>query len=308
MNSPEQKNLNFELGNHKIALMADKLYASLNGDHISIDDPIISCNNRSFRYGDGIFETIRLINDKLHLFEKHIERMQAGLDQLKIEYPKKWNVDFFEDEIRTILKKSNVKGNARIRISMFRTSGGYYLPTNNKGEYLVEVKPFSHSNFPLNKKGLSVELFTGVEKPTSIFSNFKTGNALIYVLAAIHADGKKVDDCLILNSKTRVIEGINSNLFLVKNGELLTPPLTDGCVAGVMRAHIMELLEAQGVKVHETPLMLEDLFMGTELFLTDTINGVRWVQKYKSHTYELKKAREICELINKDIGSKCKIV
>ncbi len=276
-------------------------YLLYNNEFHSEHDTLFKNTNRSFRYGDGLFETMRYANSKIHLFDAHIERLLNGLQFLRIEIPKNWNKQFFKNKIISLLEKNNLYENARIRLSIFRSDGGYYAPRSNKGDFLIEVDSFTDPGFTLNKKGLKVDIFTEMEKACNLYSNYKSSNALVYVLASINRKEEQLDDCLLINSKNRVAEAISSNLFMVKNGEVITPPLTEGCVAGVMRSHILEIMEQQGIKYHLNPVLLEDLFNADEMFLTDSIKGIRWVSSYKVKRYDLGIAKDLSEMLNQEI-------
>jgi branched-chain amino acid aminotransferase len=278
-----------------------EFYVSLCGNLIPANQPIFNFNNRAFRYGDGLFETIRLVNGNLHLFNMHLERLLNGMQFLKMKSPRNWKETFFKEAIFKLLEKNNHLQNARIRINVFRGDGGYYTPLDNKPSFLIESDPFPSDNFPLNEEGLKIDIFPFMEKPTSLASNFKTCNALIYVMAAIFRNEKELDDCLIINSKNRAIEAISSNLYIVKDGEIHMPPLTEGCVAGVMRLHLLNLMQENEIKYIETPVALEDLFAADELFLSDSVSGIRWVKQYKSHEYKLNIAEKLSKLLNESL-------
>lgn len=281
--------------------MDKKTLINLNGKLLSSKDPVITVDNRSFRYGDGLFETIRVINNELHLYPLHFKRLIKGCDLLKLKLSSKWNEEFFRSQILDLLKEKGVEDNARVRLTLYRKAGGLFEPTNSEAEYLIEAEPLSIKGYPLNEEGMVVDIFSELEKPTNLYSTFKTSNALLYVMASLHKRANNLDDCLLINSKTRIIEGINSNVFLVKNGEISTPPTTEGCVAGVMREHLLKVMEENGISYQKSPINLEDLFAADEVFLSNSIFGIQWVKQYKVKTYELGVARILSEHINKSM-------
>jgi branched-chain amino acid aminotransferase len=264
--------------------MDKKQLINLNGQLFPSKEPIFGADNRAFRYGDALFETIRMIGGKLPLLHLHLPRLVRGCELLRLKMDKSFNADFFQQQINLLAEARGIS-EARIRLTLFRTAGGYYLPASSQTEYLIEIEKVEGQGFEYNEKGLSVDLFTEIEKPATQFSTFKTANALVYVLAAMHKKDRELDDCLLINSKSRVIESIDSNLFLVEKGELHTPPVAEGCVAGVMREHLISLAEKEGIAWHEMPLTLEELFSAEEMFLSNAINGIRWVEHYKSKQY-----------------------
>jgi branched-chain amino acid aminotransferase len=276
-------------------------YLLYNNKCYPVDEPIFKVNNRSFRYGDGLFETIRLIKGKLHLFDYHIERILNGAEFLKLEFPKNWNEAFFKKKVNELLEKNQEFENGKIRLSIFRADGGTYAPKSSKANLLIEYEPLNSDSFILNKKGLKMEVFSEMEKTSNPFSNFKSSNALIYVLASIYRKEEGLDDCFIVNSQNRIIEGISSNLFIVKDGSLITPPLSEGCVAGVMRSYLLNLLEQKDIEYRMAPIQLEDLFQAQEIFLTDSIKGIRWVGSYKVKRYNLSLAEQLNQYLNEEL-------
>lgn len=276
-------------------------YLLYNNKCYPVDEPIFKVNNRSFRYGDGLFETIRLIKGNLHLFDYHIERILNGAEFLKLEFPKNWNEAFFKKKVNELLEKNQEFENGKIRLSIFRADGGTYAPKSSKANLLIEYEPLNSDSFILNKKGLKMEVFSEMEKTSNPFSNFKSSNALIYVLASIYRKEEGLDDCFIVNSQNRIIEGISSNLFIVKDGSLITPPLSEGCVAGVMRSYLLNLLEQKDIEYRMAPIQLEDLFQAQEIFLTDSIKGIRWVGSYKVKRYNLSLAEQLNQYLNEEL-------
>lgn len=279
-----------------------KTVINLNGELISSKDPIFSVDNRAFRYGDGLFESVRMINGEMPLFDLHFPRLMHGCEMLRLDLDKEYTYDFFKLQMMRTAEAKGLTDNCRIRLSIYRTAGGYYLPMSNKAEFLIEVRPLTEKGFELNEKGFKIDLYSDIEKPVSKLSSFKTCNALIYVLAAIHRQKNKLDDCLLINWKSRVIESIDSNFFVVEDGVVKTPPLAEGCVEGIMRKHILSMLDEMGITSQEVPMTLEDLFRAEELFLTNAIHGIKWVEQYKSKTYKLDIAKRLSEKLNRSLG------
>ena len=281
--------------------MDKKSLIILNGQTLDGAKAVFNVDNRSFRYGDGLFESIRAINGHLQLFDIHFKRFMAGTEALKLKLPKEWTKEYFSDQVLSLLEEKGISKNARVRMSFFRTAGGFYEPSSNKAEFLIEAEPMKEKGYPLNSEGYNLDLYNDAEKPTNLFATYKTSNSLVYVLAAIYKKEHGLDDCFLLNSKSRVIETIDSNIFLVRNGEISTPPTTEGCVAGVMREHLLGVMEANQIKYNKTPISLEDLFSAEEIFLTNSISGVHWVKKYKSKEYSLGIAKILSDHLNKNL-------
>lgn len=281
-------------------------YLLYNNQFHKTDDPIFKVANRSFRYGDGLFETIRVIKGQIHLLDYHIERLLNGTDFLKIERPSNWNTEFFRKRIWELLEKNGEKENGKIRLSIFRADGGLYTPKTNKANFLIEFEEYNQPEFLLNKKGLKIDIFSEMEKACNLYSNFKTSNALVYILASIHKREEGLDDCLIVNSQNRIAEAISSNVFMVKDGKVITPPLSEGCVAGIMRSHVLDIMQKHNIDYQVAPIQLEELFSAQELFMSDAIKGIRWVSSFKVMRYELGLAKQISEYLNQEVEALAK--
>ncbi len=265
-------------------------YCIYNGHLISIYEPSIAFNNRAFRYGDALFETIRLCNNKLMFLKDHLNRLKIGMTVLRMNLPAEFNSENIYEFIIQLLKHNTHAPNARIRLTVFRNEGGYYSPETNDISFLIESEEMTHT-YELNQKGYWIDLFGDLKKPVNKLSNIKTANALLYVMAGIAKQSMKLDECFILNETGAVCESISSNVFVVKNGTLYTPPLTEGCVAGIMRKQIMHLAHENKILVFESPLSNYTILNGDEVFLCNSVNGVKWVGQFREKFYTNKMAQ-----------------
>ena len=278
-------------------------YINHNGNFILSDAPVVSANNRSFRYGDALFETIRLANYNPQFLKEHLQRLSAGMDVLKMEKNPDLNTLFIEHAILELAQKNNVTSDGRVRLTVYRNEGGLYAPSDNKVSYVLEVYPIEEKGYILNQKGLTVDLFTEFKKAQNVLSSIKSANSAIYVMAGIHKTSQQLDECLLLNDKHHIIEGISSNIFAVKNGVLYTPPVSDGCVDGVMRKKIIEIAQANKIAVYEISVMQNVLLGADELFLTNTINGIRWVVAYKQKRYFNDTSQKLTQKLNELVSA-----
>lgn len=281
----------------------DKLpYINYNGSIMHADDYTFSNENRAFLYGDGLFESIRVINGQPCFFEDHYKRFTKGCEAIGIVVPENYTVGFFENQIATVLDKNNVDKGARLRLHIFRAAGGFYTPKNNELEFIIEVAPLLDNQYTLPEKGVQVDVFREEKKLPGLISRFKTKSALIYVMAQNHAIKNNMDESLIINDKDFVIESATSNIFLVSNGVLYTPALKDGCVAGVMRKQIINLAIESNIKVYESALTPQHLLSADEVFLTNAM-GVRWVKSFKMQRYYHKLSDKLIRMINERVTS-----
>ena len=256
----------------------------------------ISLENRAFLYGDGLFESVKVFNGRAFNLDAHLNRMFEGAKFLNLDL--RMRKEDMQNQINLLLKENSISDAAYLKIMVFRSEGGKYLAENNKASFLIVTETDSQKQFELNKNGIELGLFSAQLKPMSELSNFKTISALQSVLCANEAREKGIDDCLMLNSENNIIESANSNVFYVKEGVIYTPKLSEGCVDGTMRNLIMNLKQLT-FQIQETKVELEQLFSADEVFLTNSIQGVRWVASFEDSVFEQQKvAQQLVNQIN----------
>lgn len=273
-------------------------YININGKILEETEFSVSAKNRSYLYGDGVFESIRIKDGKILNLNAHIERAIAGAKAIKINIPASYTLDYFEEEISELLRWSGITEGGKIRLSIDREIGGTYRPANNDATFVIECNPLENNNFELNSKGYDIDLYTDLKKQKNRLSNFKTKNGLIYIMASLAAQEKGLDDYLITNERGGILEGSSSNLFVVSNGVLYTPGLEEGCLGGTMRMRIINIALSKGIKVYECNIMPQNLLAADEIFLTNAISGVIWVAGYRTKRYYNNVARQFIDYLN----------
>ena len=276
-------------------------YINFNGVLFPENTPLLTVKNRSFKYGDGLFESIRIINGKPCFLSNHMERLKRDMLFLKMNVPSFFTTDFFSEEINRLTHKNDITHGGRARIVIYRNDGGLYSPDESMVSYIIEAQPVAENNYLLNEKGLQVDLFEELKKPLNKLSNLKSNNALYFVMAAIFSKEKGLDDCLILNDASNIAEASGANLFMVAEKKIYTPSLEEGCIAGTMRKQIIKLAGNSGFKVYECALSPADLIEGEELFLTNASSGIRWIAAYKQKRYYQDTALVLLEQLNKSL-------
>jgi len=271
-----------------------------NGKFLDADTPYLDAGNRSFKFGDGLFESIRLVGGKPFNLESHFKRISEGLKALKIEMPS-FGVDLLKEQIEKLVERNSISLGGKVRLSIYREGAGTYAPVSMTGGYLIEVEPFNSNYFTLNESGLSVDIYDDVLKPVNALSPFKTSNSLFYIMASISAKENGLDDTLLLNENHVIIESTASNLFIVSNGVLYTPTIEDGCIGGTFRMYLINLAIANNIKVYECSLMPQNLFAADEIFLTNAISGIQWVSSYKNKRYYCETTKKLVDLVNNSI-------
>ncbi len=245
-------------------------------------DKLFDTSNRSLKYGDGVFETMRLIKGRIMFWDDHYARLQRGIKYLKIEDSGKEKA-FWEKEIERLVIK-NKYTEARIKLLVFRNSPGLYTPMGNRLGFLIEGLSYDNSDYNFDLKGIKAGLFESDFKAISPLSNHKTTSALLFVLASIEKKERDLDELVVLNTAKRVCEGTASNLFLRIGNDIFTPSLEEGCLDGVMRKQIISFFNNKNNPVSEGEITLETLEKADEIFLTNTISGVQSVGDFNGKT------------------------
>ncbi len=271
-------------------------FVNYNGNFLPSDQPLVSADNRGLRYGDGIFETMRMVKGRIPLWDLHLDRLMNGLKQMKFEI---FGTDFFE-QIERLSEKNSTSESGRIRLTVFRGDGGLYDPENHIPNFVIQS--WSIDQFPssINEEGLVIDCFPDIRKSCDAYSHLKSNNFLPYVVAALFAKENKLNDCLVLNSNDRISDSTIANIFSVKNEVISTPPLSEGCVAGVMRRW---LLEKAGLDIVEEPLGIDQLLDADEVFLTNSVFGIRWVKQFRNKEYTNKTSSALYQILVKVLFS-----
>ena len=268
------------------------MFICLNGNFYSQQSPVISSGNSSYRYGDGLFETIRCRQGELQLFNLHLTRLLDGMQRLGYETPAFFSGTLLEKKIKELLRKNDCFELARVRLSVYRGEGGLF-DNDYKTGYLIECWPLPRAATEWNENGLVIGVYPGLKKTIDFLSNLKTASFLIYSLAAQYAKNERWNDAVVLNEENRIADTTIANLFIVSKGEIYTPSLDQGCVAGVMRAQVIEFLKKKGVVVKEVKMDMALLSEADEVFLTNAIRGIRWVQRFENKSYSNTVSRQL---------------
>lgn len=274
------------------------LYVNNNGEVLENKGPTIYAGNRGHLYGDGLFESIRVMNGKALNIDIHVARLMDGMRVLQMRIPSYFSTEFFQAKITELIQKSNIDKGGRVRLSVDRARGGTYMPETNEVSFFIEVYPYKHNEFVLNEKGWEIDQYVKIFKEKTPYANFKTKNGLINVMASIEAKERNLDDVLLTNSSNAIIEGTGSNIFVVGNGILYTPGLDEGCVGGTMRMTIINVALKNNMKVYESPIMPQNLLIADEVFLTNAVRGITWVGGYRTKRYMNSTAIKLVNMLN----------
>ncbi len=276
----------------------DKLFINFNGQIIPADQQVLSVNNRGFRYGDGLFESMRCMNGAVKFPELHIDRIQKGMKVLKLENSSHIDSWFLREKVEELNRRNKTGPDARVKLTIFRDADGLYTPTSNKSAYILESQTLSDSQYTLNNKGLIIDVYDQLTKPINVLANLKTCNSLVYVLAGVYKNQHALDEVLILNQNGFLCESISSNVFVVYDRKLYTPALNEGCIGGVMRQVVMRLAKENGIELIEAQINPDILHDADEVFITNASKGIQWVMGFSNKRYFNEVAKFLSEKLN----------
>ncbi|MEX1188750.1 MAG: aminotransferase class IV [Bacteroidia bacterium] len=253
--------------------------------------------NRSFKYGDGVFETMHYSQGEIYFVDDHFERLVGGMFTLGLDTTLLYPIQICED-VKSLCEKKELES-ARVRLTVFRKEGGAYMPETDQFHVIITAEEIPSGGYHLNQKGLRLGLYSEIRKPVNALSGVKSANALLYVLAARYARDNGWDESLLLNENGRICEANSSNVFLVlADKRILTPPLSEGILPGVMRKNMIRWLRENNFQVDETVLLTEDFFRAEEVFLTNAVSGLRWAIAFREKRYFSTFTRKLVEQLN----------
>lgn len=273
---------------------------NFNGNVTSEDN--LLTNNRGLLYGDSVFETVKILDGKILFVEDHYFRLMASMRIVRMEIPMNFTMEYFEEQLLTLAKAENLEKSSRARITIFRNQGGFYLPTDRTVSFLIHISPLENSVYQIEKENYEVELYKDFIVTKHLLSTIKSSNRMINVTGSIFAEENGYDNCLLINDDKNVIEALNGNLFMLMGNKLSTPPISEGCLNGVMRKQVLALArKIETLEVVEEPISPFDLQKADELFVTNVIKGIQPITKYRKKEYETKVSKEILLRLNSQI-------
>ncbi|GAA4921132.1 aminotransferase class IV [Mucilaginibacter defluvii] len=274
------------------------LYINFNGEIVPADSKLLTTANRGYRYGDGLFESMRMMKGKLKFTDLHADRLQRGMKALKIDGYSQTDAWFLKTKAEELATRNKAK-HARLRLTVYRDADGLYTPSQNKMGYSLELQPMDEPRYFLNEKGLIMDVFTELPKPSNYLSGIKTCNSLIYVMAGIYKEQNRLDDVFLLNQNGYLCEASSSNIFIWYNNHLYTPALSEGCVEGVMRQVIINVAKANNIGVTEAQINPEILYEADEVFLTNAARGIQSVMGFGVKRYFNRLSKGLLDELNK---------
>ena len=273
---------------------------NFNGKITDLSDQLI--NNRAFLYGDAVFETLIIFNDKILFWEDHYFRLMSSMRIIRLDIPDKYTPEFFKENIIKIHNNISQTGNSRIRINIYRSSGGKYKPEKNTPSFIISCESINYNTYKLNKGHYEVDLYKDYYLDNQLISSIKSNNKIINVVASIYASENGFNNCILLNKDKLVSEFINSNLFIIKDEKIYTPTLKSGCLNGVVRKNLFKILSSSSFELCEQDLSTFDITQSDEIFGTNIAQGIFSVTKFRKKNYDCSKTKKIITMLNNFIS------
>jgi branched-chain amino acid aminotransferase len=276
---------------------------NFNGELIE-NTTFISSENRGYKYGDALFETIKVVYGKVLFWEDHYFRLMSSMRIMRMEIPMNFTMEFLEKElIKTVNVNGLAKSSVRARLNVDRGDGGKYLPNGKRISYSISVENANNPFYAIPKNDdYTVDLYKDYFVAPGLLSTLKTNNKALNVLGSIYAEENSLSNCLLLNTNKSVIEALNGNLFLVSGEQIKTPPIDDGCLKGIMRKQIIEVIVNSGdYVVEEASISPFELQKADELFITNVIVGIQPILKYRKKDFNTKISEDLIKRLNTKI-------
>ena len=263
---------------------------NFNGELQHPDTIKLTSENRAFKYGDAIFETVKVIRQKVIFWEDHYFRLMSSMRMLRMKIPMEFTLEFLEKEILKTVAVQDAAASYRVRLNIYRKDGGLYTPKTNKIDYSIHV----NENLHQIKDSYSLDVFKDFYNYSGLLSTIKTNNRMLNTLASIFAQENDLDNCILLNEKKGVVEVTNGNIFIVKGTVVKTPALDQGCIKGIIRSKVIDIiLKNKEFTIEETSISPFELQKADEVFITNAIVGIQPVSSYKKKKFTSKVGQKI---------------
>lgn len=270
---------------------------------IQENSAVVIESNRGFLVGDAIFESIKVVHNKVLFLEDHYFRLMASMRICRMEIPMLLTMEYFEAQILQLIASLPKSNSFRVRFSVYRTAEGFYAPVSNEVEFIVTAIPLQQDVYQIDKEQYEVELYKDFYVPKQLLSTLKTNNKMLQIVGNVFAKENGYDNCLVLNDEKNVVEALQNNIFMKCGNEIVTPPITEGCLNGIMRKQVLELLKKkEGIVVKEAVISPFDLQKADELFLTNVISGIQPITKYRKKGYSIEFSKELVQLLNSSLN------
>lgn len=276
---------------------------NFNGNIVPQDTTLLT-QNRAFLYGDAVFETVKIVESKILFLEDHYFRLMSSMRVVRMEIPMDFTMEYFEEQILSVVNSNGLAKSSRARVTVYRNDGGYYLPKTNTISFLIHVSGMEKGLYSFEKEEYEVDLFKDFYVTKQLLSSIKTTNRMLNITASIFANENGLDNCLLLNDSKNVVEAIQGNVFMLMGNKLITPPVSEGCLNGVMRKQILAIANSiDTLEVVEEIISPFDLQKADELFVTNVIKGIQPITKYRKKDFDVTVSKVLLEKLNAIVSS-----
>ena len=243
-------------------------------------------NNRGFLFGDAVFETVKVVNNVVLFAEDHYFRLMASMRICRMEIPMNFTLEYFEEQILNLSNSQNISDSCRARMTFFRDSDGFYLPNSNDVGFIVTAQKLNTKEYSVSNDFYEVELYKDFYISKHLLSTLKTTNKMINITGSVFAKENDYHNCILLNDDKSVVEALNGNLFMKIGNTISTPPISDGCLNGIMRKQLIAIInKMEGYECVEKSISPFDLQKSDELFITNVVSGIQPITKYRKKEF-----------------------
>lgn len=272
---------------------------NFNGELFTDDVPMLNATNRGLQFGDALSEELRVVNGVIYFLEDHYLRLMSSMRILRMEIPMNFTMEFMEEQILKTVATQDVTGTTGIKFTIFRNGGGGYAPSIHEISYIITADVLANPFFTIDEQEYEVELFKDFYQSSGMLSNLNTTNRILNVLGSVYAAENDYQDCLLLNEAKMVVGALSGNVFVVKGKNIKTPPLTDGCLDGIVRKKVMEIiLRLEGYVLLEESISPFELQKADEIFIINSIDGIIPITKYRKKIFTNTTARDLVGKLN----------
>lgn len=267
-----------------------------------VENPQLSLENRGYKWGDALFETLKVVNSKILFWEDHYFRLMASMRILRMEIPMTFTMEFLEQEILNTIQANNLRSSAaKVRFNVDRGEGGNSLPIKKTISYYIETEALVDISYTFfeTSNTYTVDLYKDFFVAPGLLSTLNTNNRIMNVLGSIYAKENDLENCLLLNTDKNVIGALTGNVFLVNGNKIKTPPILDGCINGIMRKQVLELIKTtEDYEIEEASVSVFELQKADELFITNVVQGIQSVLIYRKKSYTNKVSQDLVQKLN----------
>ncbi len=263
--------------------------------NITKKNTIVQTYNRAFYYGNGLFETIKIYNSKPLFIKYHHNRLVNGINILQLKNENIENYKSFEKIIKKYIIERKLI-NARLRITCFNIGTLGFANSTSNMEYEIIHQNLNSGKYELNENEITWEIYTQQAKAIGELMHIKSCSSLLYVQAANYAKNKMADEALIINTNNEIIEASKSNVFIIENNNLVTPPLSSACLPGIMREQIILIANKQGIPLVYKTFTENEISKNTTILFTNVIIGIhQTVEKHAITQLLIHELNALCD-------------